>query len=85
MQIKNLTEEQKLKLIAETFPDDELANEAMNQLRTKFDETYFFCDECDGIVCKEKDCCLNAPFLFGGAYVMSLNTFQELFSPTKTK
>lgn len=45
--------------IAETCPDDKIANEAMKILREEYDPTYMWCVECDGVVCKEKDCCIN--------------------------
>ena len=51
--------ENELIATAEQHEDDEVANNAMNELRDRFDKTYFWCDECDGLVCKEKDCCLN--------------------------
>jgi hypothetical protein len=49
--------------LAEQHPDDEVANKAMQELRTKFDKTYGWCNDCDGLVCKEKDCCLNKLFI----------------------
>jgi len=39
--------------------DDNVANKAMKELRERFDKTYGWCMDCDGLVCKEKDCCLN--------------------------
>lgn len=51
--------EAKLIQLATYHPDDEIANKAMLELRTLFDETYIWCDDCDGLVCKIKDCCLN--------------------------
>jgi len=44
--------------IAEQGNDSESAI-AMKELRERFDPTYFWCDDCDGLVCKEKDCCMN--------------------------
>ena len=32
---------------------------ALKELRESFDKTYGWCMDCDGLVCKEKDCCLN--------------------------
>lgn len=49
----------KLIRLAEQSPDDEIANKAMKELRERFDESYFWCMDCDGLVCKEKDCCMN--------------------------
>jgi hypothetical protein len=51
-------DEQELILLAETSNDDE-ANEAMAILRKYYDPTYMWCADCDYIVVKEKDCCLN--------------------------
>ena len=45
--------------IAQADQDDEIANAAMKELRERFDSTYIWCMDCDGLVCKEKDCCLN--------------------------
>lgn len=56
--LKNKTEVQ-LIIIAEQDEDDNRANAAMKELREKFDKTYFWCNDCDGLVTKEKDCCLN--------------------------
>ena len=52
-------EERKLVITAETHHDDDIAAKAMKELRTKFDKTYGWCWDCDGLVTKEKDCCLN--------------------------
>jgi len=51
--------ENELIQLAEQHPDDIVANKAMKELREKFDKTYFWCEDCDGLVCKEIDCCLN--------------------------
>jgi hypothetical protein len=51
--------ENELIRLAEQHPDDKVAKKAMKELRTKFDKTYGWCNDCDGLVCKEKDCCLN--------------------------
>ena len=51
--------ENELILIAESSNDDNEANAAMKELRENYDPNYFFCWECDGLVCKEMDCCLN--------------------------
>lgn len=45
--------------IAQQHIDDNVANKAMKELRERFDKTYIWCQDCDGLVCKEKDCCLN--------------------------
>ena len=44
---------------AQNSEDESEANEAMRLLREKFDPTYGWCEDCDGLVCKEKDCCMN--------------------------
>ena len=45
--------------LAEMHPDDKVANAAMKDLRERFDSTYGWCMDCDGLVVKEKECCLN--------------------------
>lgn len=50
--------EQHLILLAETGNDDD-AQSAMDILRSEYDPTYMWCAECDYLVVKEKDCCLN--------------------------
>lgn len=45
--------------IAQDHPDENIANDAMKELRERFDATYGWCYDCDGLVCKEIDCCLN--------------------------
>lgn len=52
-------EEIRLCRIAEMDPDDAKANTAMKELRERFDSTYGWCNDCDGLVVKKKDCCLN--------------------------
>jgi len=51
-----------LKTMAETHPSDNVANWAMDILRSLFDKTYKFCEDCDGLVTKESECCLNRVF-----------------------
>lgn len=48
--------------LAQTAKLDEVANNAMKELRANYDETYMFCNECDGAVVKMKNCCMNQPF-----------------------
>lgn len=50
--------EQQLILLAETGTDDE-AREALSLLRQYYDSTYMMCSDCDYLVVKEKDCCMN--------------------------
>jgi hypothetical protein len=51
--------ESELIAIAEQDLDDNKANESMKELRERFDPTYCWCLECDCLVVKEADCCLN--------------------------
>lgn len=55
----NGKDESQLVIIAERHPEDDVANKAMQILKEQFDATYGWCSDCDGLVCKEKDCCLN--------------------------
>lgn len=45
--------------LAQTHPSQSVANKAMKELRERFDPTYFWCVDCDGLVVKESECCLN--------------------------
>ena len=56
--MENKTEKE-LVDIATWDQDDNIANKAMKLLRSKFDKTYIWCEDCDGLVVKERDCCLN--------------------------
>lgn len=51
--------EHRLVEIATMHPDDKVANRAMKILRKRYDKTYIWCADCDYLVTKEKDCCLN--------------------------
>lgn len=53
------TEENALINIAQNHQDDKIAMDAMKKLKEKYDPTYGWCSDCDGLVCKEADCCLN--------------------------
>lgn len=53
------TKEFDLKRIAQEDPDDNKANKAMKELKKNFDSSYKWCEDCDGMVCTEKECCLN--------------------------
>lgn len=55
----NLLSEEELCQVAEIHPDDKEASKAMRMLRTKFDKSYIWCYDCDGLVIKESECCLN--------------------------
>jgi hypothetical protein len=52
-----LKTEQELMQIAQEGGDAE-ASEAMKELRERFDKTYIWCEDCDYLVVKHKDCCL---------------------------
>lgn len=45
--------------IAERHLIDKKANFAMKILREEYDKTYGWCEDCDGLVITEKNCCLN--------------------------
>ena len=45
--------------LAQQGIDEEIASDAMVELRTKYDPTYFWCDDCDYAVVKESECCVN--------------------------
>ena len=47
--------------IATWSQDDHEANAAMSELRERFDSTYIWCEDCDGVVVKKKDCCIEKP------------------------
>ena len=49
------TENQLIQL-AEMHPDDKVANKAMKELRERFDSSYIWCGDCDGLVVKERLC-----------------------------
>lgn len=52
-------EERRLVVIAESHPSAATATKAMIELREVYDPTYLWCDDCDGLVVKERDCCMN--------------------------
>jgi hypothetical protein len=47
---------------AEMHPDDKVANKAMEELRERFDPTYMWCVDCDGLVVKQSECCMNKKY-----------------------
>jgi len=57
--LKALNHEQSLIRLAQEHPDDKTANTAMKQLRKLYDSTYVWCEDCDGLVTKSAECCLN--------------------------
>jgi hypothetical protein len=57
--ILNCMTEEELCKVAESHEDDSIANSAMRLLRDNFDKTYFWCQDCDGLVTKASQCCLN--------------------------
>lgn len=59
VKLLDLLSEEELCRVAETHPDDSEATKAMKLLRNKFDKSYFWCMDCDGLVIKKSECCLN--------------------------
>ena len=54
-----MNRETRLMRIAQEVGSQKIAREAMQALRNEFDKTYGWCEDCDGLVIKEADCCLN--------------------------
>lgn len=54
-----MTEEKNRLIIIAEGRDDEQAHKAMSILRDKYDPSYCWCLDCDYIVVKEADCCMN--------------------------
>lgn len=60
VQIKdNMKSEMQLIQLAEMQNDDSIANSAMKELKQRYASDYKWCQDCDGRVVKEKECCLN--------------------------
>lgn len=55
-------EEENLIKIAELHRDDKVANAAMKKLREDYDRSYMWCNDCDGMVVKQSECCMNQVF-----------------------
>lgn len=55
-------EEKNLIKTAELDQDDKVAIAAMKKLREDYDPTYMWCSDCDGMVVKEAECCLNQDY-----------------------
>lgn len=51
--------ENELIQLAEMHLDNDISKAAMKELRERFDNTYMWCSDCDGLVVKTKDCCFN--------------------------
>ena len=51
--------ESELISIAQCHESDDEASKAMRELRSIFDPSYIWCWHCDGLVVKEKNCCMN--------------------------
>jgi|TARA_R110000782_G_scaffold208453_1_gene296850 RNA polymerase subunit RPABC4/transcription elongation factor Spt4 len=51
--------EERLSKIAERHECDEMAKYAMKKLRRDYDLSYTWCEDCDGVVVKERECCWN--------------------------
>ena len=54
-----MTEEEKQLISDAQYGTDEEANKAMEELRDKFDKSYGWCSDCDYLVVKESECCMN--------------------------
>ncbi len=52
-------EEKKLINTAQHSQNDTEAFNAMAELRKRFDESYGWCSDCDYLVVKESECCMN--------------------------
>lgn len=50
--------EGELAMLAEGHEEDTVANEAMRILQKRFNKTYFWCTDCDGVVTTPKKCCM---------------------------
>jgi hypothetical protein len=61
-------EEKALAFLAENHPSENLAFDCMWELRDKYDQSYMWCEDCDGRVVKKKDCCLKNPPKDGQIY-----------------
>ncbi|MEM6737430.1 MAG: hypothetical protein AAF620_15320 [Bacteroidota bacterium] len=57
-ELKQLDRRQ-LEIVAECHDNDGVAKSAMKLLREKFDKTYMWCTDCDGLVTTEANCCMN--------------------------
>lgn len=57
-ELEQMTEEQ-LVYTAERDSSETRANQAMALLRQRHHSSYGWCWDCDGLVIREKDCCLN--------------------------
>ena len=51
--------ESELISIAQCHESDDEANKAMGILRSVFDPSYIWCQGCDGLVIKKKNCCMS--------------------------
>ena len=63
--------------LAQEHPNDSVANKEMKELRERFDKTYGWCEDCDGLVCKEKDCCMNLTFEQNKLKCVNTTNFKE--------
>lgn len=58
VKLEDMTEEQ-LVYTAERDSSESRANQAMKLLRFKHHHSYIWCWDCDGLVIKQSECCLN--------------------------
>lgn len=54
-----MTEEEKQLIAIAQYGNDEDANKAITKLREVFDQSYGYCLDCDYLVVKESECCMN--------------------------
>lgn len=58
-QNKEVLNEDELYKLAQWHNDEDIANAAFKELRERFDETYIYCTDCDYLLTRESDCCMN--------------------------
>lgn len=54
-----MTEEEKQLITIAQHGNDEDANKAITKLREEFDQSYGYCLDCDYLVVKDSECCMN--------------------------
>lgn len=57
--IKSFPLRRRLLILAE-IGDHEESNRAMEILRKRYDSTYFWCKNCEGLVTTKSECCLTS-------------------------
>jgi len=54
-----MLKEQDLRNIAQWHESEDIGNRATAVLRGRYNGSYFFCNDCDGLLVTESECCLN--------------------------